>query len=658
MTDFAIKTDYRKFNKTTLGIEDTPPEPIILPMDEDTHIGDELIQKASRYYSAMNDFRTRRKRARMYLRGDQWGETVIVNGESMTEGDYITLQGRTPLKNNKIQQIRKNVIGQWRGNESKPVVQAVQKRDAFAEEMLTNAIYKVYDINNLLEKDTRAFDEFTLSGAVIGRVTYEYNKARNHNEIAVNSVNINRFFCNTDIEEVDMSDMNFGGYFMDLERDQLFAAFAKTQADIDRIENIYTNKNMDSQPNATAFSSAAVDNVSFLTPNDASKCRVFNIWQEKLIPVLKCHDTMVGKRITTRRSKEEIDAVNRQRMDYAISQGVPPETAPIVYYEKAFEQVWECYYLSPYGHILYKGETPFTHESHPFVGLMYPLIDGEVWGMYEDIIDQQRYINRMIILYDFIISASAKGVLIVDEASLTDDFDLDAVAEEWVKYNGVIKLKLKSGAQMPKQVTANSTNVGLQEMIALQMQDLQEISGVHGASQGAEAKSGTAASLYAQQAQNAATNLRDLFETFVNNYKQARDTKIMKLILQYYNEPRSISSSKVSVRAGQTDMFDPDVIRDMEFDLHITQSSDTPVYRQMMETTLVRLLELQAIDVESYLENSSVPFAQNLLESIQKKKAEFAAQQQALAAANPQAAAEQQQSAQPAPAYMQAQPAQ
>ena len=25
MTDFAIKTDYRKFNKTTLGIEDTNP---------------------------------------------------------------------------------------------------------------------------------------------------------------------------------------------------------------------------------------------------------------------------------------------------------------------------------------------------------------------------------------------------------------------------------------------------------------------------------------------------------------------------------------------------------------------------------------------------------------------------------------------------------
>jgi len=25
MTDFAVKTDYRKFNKTSLGIEDTPP---------------------------------------------------------------------------------------------------------------------------------------------------------------------------------------------------------------------------------------------------------------------------------------------------------------------------------------------------------------------------------------------------------------------------------------------------------------------------------------------------------------------------------------------------------------------------------------------------------------------------------------------------------
>jgi hypothetical protein len=640
MTDFAIKTDYRKFNKTSLGIEDTPPEPQILPLDQNVQLGEELIQKAWRYYSAMQDFRTRRKRARMYLRGDQWGEPVIVNGKQMTEGEYITLQGKTPLKNNKLQQIRKNVIGQWRGNESKPVVQAIQKRDAFAEEMLTNAIYKVYDINNIAELDTRAFDEFTLSGAIVCKVTYEYCKERNHNEIYNGLINVNRWFQDTDVEDVRMHGLKFCGHFMDLERDQVISAFAKTQEDIDRIEAIYTNKNMDSQPNSRAFSSAAVDNISFLTANDASKCRVFEIWQEKLIPVLHCHDTLTGKKISTRRPKEEIDEVNRKRMAEAIAQGVPPEAVPIVYYEKAFEQVWECYFVSPYGHILYQGETPYTHESHPFIVLMYPLIDGEVWGMYEDIIDQQRYINRMIILYDFIISASAKGVLIVDEASIADDFDLDAIAEEWVKYNGVIKMKLKAGAVAPKQVSANSTNVGLQEMIALQMRDLQEISGVHGASQGAEAKSGTAASLYAQQAQNAATNLRDLFETFVNNYKQARDTKIMKLILQYYNEPRSISSSKVSVRAGQTDMFDPDVIRDMEFDLHITQSSDTPVYRQMMETTLVRLLELQAIDVESYLENSSVPFAQNLLESIQKKKAEFAAQQQALAAANPQAVAQ------------------
>ena len=45
--------------------------------------------------------------------------------------------------------------------------------------------------------------------------------------------------------------------------------------------------------------------------------------------------------------------------------------------------------------------------EHPICCCFTPL-DGEVWGFVEDIIDQQKYINRLIVLQDMIISASAK----------------------------------------------------------------------------------------------------------------------------------------------------------------------------------------------------------------------------------------------------------
>lgn len=629
-TMFETKTDYRKFNKQTLGIDDIVPKPVVLPKSPETKEGSLLIEKAFRYWNSLADFRTRRKRARNYMRGRQWEDKVCVNGKWITEGDYMRSMGRSPLVNNQMQQIRKNVKGQWRGNESKPIVQCRDRKDARAEEMMSNALFKVYDINNITELDAAGYDEFILSGMVVGRSAYEYMKERNHNEVFTKNPNVNRMFMNTDIEDIRMLDLDFLGQFMDLSLDQLIAAFAKTEADQKWIEDIYCTRNVDTNPGSHGFTAQRTDNLSFLTPSDNSKCRVFEIWQLDLFAVLHCHDELTGKKTSTRKKAKDIDNVNRQRIAEAQLQGVPADQVPIVKYEKAFEQIWEVFYLSPWGHILYHSETPYTHESHPFTVFAYPLIDGEVWGLYEDVIDQQRYVNRMIMLYDFIISASAKGVLLVNENNLSDDFDLDAVASEWTKFNGVIKLKLKTGesmSQAAQQISANSTNIGLQEMIALQMRLLQDIAGVNGAAQGQAPTAGTSGTLYNQQAQNSAVNLRDSFEAYQRNFKRPRDMKLLKLIGQYYNESRNISGSTTSDKFPGTDFFDPQVIKDLEFDLVISQVNETPNYRELVEGSLKELFAAGQISIRTYLENSSLPMADKLLDSITKEQEAAQAQQ-------------------------------
>ena len=75
-----------------------------------------LLQTAQRYWSSLDDFRTRRARSRRYYRGDQWGD-IIFNPDTqtyMTEDSYIRLQGKVPLKQNKIRPLVKNLIGQYR----------------------------------------------------------------------------------------------------------------------------------------------------------------------------------------------------------------------------------------------------------------------------------------------------------------------------------------------------------------------------------------------------------------------------------------------------------------------------------------------------------------------------------------------------------------
>lgn len=57
-------------------------------------------------------------------------------------------------------------------------------------------------------------------------------------------------------------------------------------------------------------------------------------------------------------------------------------------------------------------------------------------------------------------------------------------------------------------------NIGINEMIQMQLKLMQDIAGVHGAIQGKSSNSGTAAALYAQGTQNASLNVLDYLETF------------------------------------------------------------------------------------------------------------------------------------------------
>ena len=115
---------------------------------------------------------------------------------------------------------------------------------------------------------------------------------------------------------------------------------------------------------------------------------------------------------------------------------------------------------------------------------LYPLIDGEVHAFVEDVIDQQRYINRLITMIDFIMGSSAKGVLLFPEDQIPDGMTIDDIADEWTKYNGIILFRPRPGSPMPQQIAVNATQVGAYEMLSLQMRLFEDISGVHGAMQG------------------------------------------------------------------------------------------------------------------------------------------------------------------------------
>ncbi len=280
------------------------------------------------------------------------------------------------------------------------------------------------------------------------------------------------------------------------------------------------------------------------------------------------------------------------------------------------DDYWYFYHLTPTGEILLEGETPYEHKSHPYVFKAYPYIDGEIHSFVSDVIDQQRYTNRLITLYDWIMRASAKGVLLFPEECKPDWMDLDDIADEWSRFNGVIAIKTKNTAVLPQQISNNSTNIGISELLNLQLKLFEEISGVNGALQGKPGLSGTSASLYSQQTQNATTSLLDLLESFSQFVIDAayKDVKNMQ---QYYDTKRVFN---IAGRSGTQIEYDPKKIRDIEFDLSIVESTSTPAYRMMANDFLMEIWRSNQISLQQLLEYGDFPFADELLQSLNSQQ--------------------------------------
>ena len=65
----------------------------------------EVLMEAQHYWDNMAYFRYERKRNKDYCYGKQWDDIIVVDGEQITEAEYIRRQGSVPLKNNLIRRL-------------------------------------------------------------------------------------------------------------------------------------------------------------------------------------------------------------------------------------------------------------------------------------------------------------------------------------------------------------------------------------------------------------------------------------------------------------------------------------------------------------------------------------------------------------------------
>ena len=276
--------------------------------------------------------------------------------------------------------------------------------------------------------------------------------------------------------------------------------------------------------------------------------------------------------------------------------------------------------MSPYGDVLQEGRSPYWHGEHNYVLHLYPLVQGRLGNFVEQFIDQQRAINRTATLIDFIRGTSSKGVLVVDDDAF-ESMSREEVIDEYVRYNGVLFVKLKPGQSIDgvvRQYNSGAAVAGDFELLNLQLRLINEISGVNSAMQGQSPRSGTPASLYAQQVQNSSLNLKGLFDGF-RTFRRRRDAKVMKTLQQYYNENRYIDLAG-SQYSEEAKWYDPQKVQESELDITISEGYNTPAFQMIANDFLMELFRANALDVKTMLENSSYPFATKILEAIKRNE--------------------------------------
>lgn len=593
----------------------------------------EILEMVDTTWSAGAPFRRQTERCDRYYKGEQWKDKVVIRHrdgttETLTEEEYIERQGRPALKQNLIRPLVVNVIGQLRQNPYKSTIFARTADGQKAADMMTAALEGVHAMNNKSERDARLFETFLVSGAAIYNTGYKFDDRRKIPFPYYKEVDPSRYFQTVSASDVCGDDVDFCGDFFDTSLLDVKSMYAKTRKQEKELEEIYGKSNRRDVYSNLQFVTPNSENVSPRISIGNGDCRVIRVCRKEGHWDLAVHDYSNASwetynLKTNPNIKADIDAEISRRKKIAKEIGVDYEDGSnrlLIEYEEKFVTSWVYYHLSPWGHILWTQDSPYDHNHHSYVAKFYPLFRGQAYGMVADLIDPQRSINRNYIMHDFITSAAAKGVLLVPEEAIPDDMDIEDIADEWSKYNGVIKYRAKDGVKQPEQVVARSFNVGQFDMMNLQMRLMHDISGVHDAAQGKSLGTGTPSSLYQQAVNNSHVNILDYMESFAWLLSE-RDYKIVQIIKQFYTDSTPLPKSG---KTRESMYYDPELVRNFDYYNEISKGNDTPVARLYLDTMLFQLLQQKLITLEMYLEESSAPFSDSLLQKVRAMQGQMA----------------------------------
>ena len=598
-----------------------------------------ILQRARNAWENMAEFREQRARGMRFTYGDQWGDyvTVWVKGEkkTMTMREYLCREGNIPQQTNQIKSMVNTIVGVLIKEQNEPVCNAIDRNEQQYGELLTKGLQANNNKNRINMLTKLCTKDFIIGGLGMLHESYGYRDGdRRREDSWTKYIDPNYAILETTLRDPRFWDITMVGCWYRMPFQMLAAQFAgRNGIDYQTLKNIYGDgSSIFNEGDAIELTDTNdLRNLEFMQPVRLDECCVAEIWTLETKERIRLHDYNEGTIEVIDADDNEmlrqIEAINKERKALGKASGWKDDEIPLIEKEYFIDQFWYCRMLAPDGTILWEEESPYPDRSHPFTIMATPFIDGRICGYIIDAIDHQMAINRAVVLQDWIVRNQIKGFVMIPQQLVPDDMENEEFVQNALNLDNFFFYDAdKARGLKPEVFHAGAISFDAGNYITQLKQLMESSTAVSGAIQGKSPYSGTSAALYAQQTLNSSTPIASLLAD-IRAFMEDAAVKKAKNIAAFYDEKRweQIAGSLDGIFDNANLKLND--IADLEFDVIIKESAETPVYRAIANDYLLQFFQQGAITLEELLQNGTFPFADKLLQSRQARQAEIEAAQ-------------------------------
>jgi hypothetical protein len=205
--------------------------------------------------------------------------------------------------------------------------------------------------------------------------------------------------------------------------------------------------------------------------------------------------------------------------------------------------------------------------------------------------------------------------------------NLEEIADQYVRSNGVILYTSKKRGEKPMTSTASSIPGGFDYIIQLSRSMVDDVSGVQPALQG-KGQSSESGVLYQAKMTQASYSILDLLKTFDSFLEQVA-MKCVKVMQCFYTGVKMINIS------GEPVPYDMDTICDVDLDISVSEDTDGPVYRALSNQLLLGQVQNGAMPLRAALEAGDFPNSTKIINVLDRYERQLKEQQMQAAQAQP-----------------------